>query len=118
MNNLRSALLLCLLSAALAAAATPSGPEQTGTMPGGTGTQSETPDQKLQRLTASINSPSLSPDARRQALRERAFLNATTGRLGFAHQDIDALLALDPRDHEAHFGRGLAFFVGNPPQAV
>jgi tetratricopeptide (TPR) repeat protein len=99
-------------------AATSVAPEQTGSLRREAATSSETPDQKLQRLTTLINSPSASADARRQALRERAFLNATTGRLGFAHQDVDALLALDPRDPEAHFARGLAFFVGNPPQAV
>jgi tetratricopeptide (TPR) repeat protein len=86
--------------------------------PGGSQTSPETPDQKLERLTAAVKSPTLSEAARRQALRERAFLNATTGRLGFAHQDIDALLAADPRDANAHFARGLAFFVGNPPQSV
>jgi tetratricopeptide (TPR) repeat protein len=53
-----------------------------------------------------------------QALRERAFLNATTGRLGFAHQDIDRLLAMDARDPEAHFARGLALFVGNQAEAI
>jgi tetratricopeptide (TPR) repeat protein len=101
-----------------AAAATSFAPDQTGPLRREAVTPSETPDQQLQRLTTLINSPSLSADARRQALRERAFLNATTGRLGFAHQDVDALLALDPRDPEAHFARGLAFFVGNPPHAV
>ncbi len=59
-----------------------------------------------------------SPDSTRQALRARAVQNATTGRLGFAHQDVDALLAIDPCDAEAYFARGLAYFVGNPPAAV
>jgi tetratricopeptide (TPR) repeat protein len=44
--------------------------------------------------------------------------NATTGRLGFAHQDVEALLAIDPCDAEAYFARGLAYFVGNPPAAA
>ncbi len=54
----------------------------------------------------------------RQSLRERAVQNATTGRLGFAHQDVEALLAIDPCDAEAYYARGLAYFVGNPPAAV
>src|SRR5687768_2675200 len=73
----------------------------------------ERPDQKLDRLTAAINSGSLQGAALAQALRERAWLNATTGRLGFAHQDIDRLLTMDARDADAHLARGLAFLVGN-----
>jgi TonB family protein len=108
-------------SAPPAGSATPStapGGDRAGPQPGAPPTPSESPDQKLARLTAAVTSPTLSAEARRQALRERAFLNATTGRLGFAHQDVDALLAADARDHDAHFARGLAFFVGNPPKAV
>jgi TonB family protein len=57
-------------------------------------------------------------ESQRQALRDRAVQNATTGRLGFAHQDVDALLKIDACDAEAYFARGLAYFVGNPPAAV
>lgn len=57
-------------------------------------------------------------DASRQAQRDRALLDATTGRLGFAQQAVTALLALDPRDHQAHYARGLAYFVGNPKEAI
>ena len=78
----------------------------------------ERPDQKLDRLTAAINSGSLQGDALAQALRERAFLNATTGRLGFAHQDIDRLLAMNARDPDAYFARGLALLVGNQTEAI
>jgi TonB family protein len=56
--------------------------------------------------------------ASRQAQRDRALLDATTGRLGFAQQAVTALLALDPRDHQAHYARGLAYFVGNPKAAI
>jgi tetratricopeptide (TPR) repeat protein len=78
----------------------------------------ERPDQQLDRLNATINSGSLQGAALAQALRERALLNATTGRLGFAHQDIDRLLAMDARDADAHLARGLAFLVGNQPEAI
>ena len=87
-------------------------------LPGPLAAAPERPDQKLDRLTAAINSGSLQGDALAQALRERALLNATTGRLGFAHPDIDRLLAMDPRDPDAHFARGLAFFTGNRPEAI
>jgi tetratricopeptide (TPR) repeat protein len=78
----------------------------------------ERPDQKLDRLTAAINSGSLQGAALAQALRERALLNATTGRLGFAHQDIDRLLTMDARDADAHLARGFAFLVGNQAEAI
>lgn len=119
-KQLRSALFLCLLPAIVGAESSAAGSRQaSGARPGQVNqTPQERPDQKIDRLTAAINSKSLSGETLRQALRERAFLNATTGRLGFAHLDVDALLAMDPRDPDAHFARGLALFVGNPLKAV
>jgi tetratricopeptide (TPR) repeat protein len=54
----------------------------------------------------------------REALRERAFLQATTGRTGLAERDIEALLAADPRDADAYFTRGLAHFASATKTAI
>jgi tetratricopeptide (TPR) repeat protein len=51
-------------------------------------------------------------------LRRRGYLYATTGRIGFAKIDLNALIALDPNDRDAHFFKGLADFVGAPRLAV
>jgi tetratricopeptide (TPR) repeat protein len=123
MRVLTAALLACLLSA-LFSAVDPTAPAASQVRDAQRAERSpspsptERPDQKLDRLTAAINSGALQEPALAQALRERAMLNATTGRLGFAHQDIDRLLAMDARDADAHLARGLAFLVGNQAEAI
>jgi tetratricopeptide (TPR) repeat protein len=74
------------------------------------------PEQALQaeirQLTASIDSGTLSGDACLKALRRRGYLYATSGAGGLARRDLDTLIAIDPRDRDAHFFKALSTFVG------
>jgi len=73
---------------------------------------------EIRRLTASIESGALGKDAARGALLQRGYLHATSGAVGLARRDLDAVLADNPNDHQAHFARGLAAFPANLKEAL
>ena len=116
-------------SRAAAAAGTPraTAPEVTGGTASSAAevdvyTAGVTPPQQLRadirRLTTAIESGSLSKEAARSALLHRGFLHATSGAVGLARRDLDAVLADETNDHRAHFARGLAAFPANPKEAI
>ncbi|MGE0811732.1 MAG: TonB family protein [Vicinamibacterales bacterium] len=80
-----------------------------------------TPEQKAQaeirQLSARIGSGSLTDEQCLEAVRRRGYLYAVTGAGGLARRDLDALIANDPDDREAHFSRGLSYFT-NPILAL
>jgi tetratricopeptide (TPR) repeat protein len=78
----------------------------------------ESPQAGLRRLNGLLASAGTTGDARLQALRERAFLQATTGRTGLAERDLEVLLAANPRDADAYFTRGLAHFASATKTAI
>lgn len=57
-------------------------------------------------------------DVTQHALRVRAFLLATTGRVGPARQDVVALMAIDSRDRDARMVEGLMDFASRPKNAA
>jgi TonB family protein len=73
---------------------------------------------EIRQLSARIGSGSLSAQGCRDALRRRGYLYATSGAGGLARRDLDALIALEPDDRDAHFFKGLSNFVGGARLAL
>ena len=74
-----------------------------------------TPEQaaqaEIRQLNASIESGTLSGDECLNALRRRGYLHAFSGAGGLARRDLDAVIAVNPRDRDAHFFKGLSHGV-------
>ena len=81
-----------------------------------------TPEQaaqaEIRQLTGSIESGNLGGDECLKALRRRAYLYTTTGAGGLARRDLDALIALNPGDRDAHFFKALSHFTGGARLAL
>jgi tetratricopeptide (TPR) repeat protein len=75
-----------------------------------------TPEQaaqaEIRQLNASIESGSISGDDCLNALRRRGYLHATSGAGGLARRDLDAVIAVNPGDRDAHFFKALSHFIG------